>query len=89
VLGLQQRYDEAGELTHEVLADRRRILGDDHPDTLASRAVLAWLAAREGRRHEAEELYRQVLADRQRVLGAAHPDTEATRHELAQLTAQP
>ena len=50
----------------------------------ASRATLARLAARQGRRAEAEELYRQVIADRTRVLGASHPDTAAVRNELAQ-----
>jgi hypothetical protein len=72
----------------KILADRRRLLGDDHPDTLTSRATLARLAARQGRRAEAEELYRQVIADRTRVLGAGHPDTTAVRHELAQLTSE-
>ena len=85
MMGRQNRAAEAEQLTRDVLADRRRVLGDDHPDTLASRAVLAWLAARQGRHAEAEELYRQLLADRTRVLGASHPDTEAIRTELAQL----
>ena len=71
----------------KVLADRHRVLGDDHPDTLTSRAVLARLAARQGRRAEAEALYRQVIADRTRVLGSGHPDTAAVRDEFAQLLA--
>ena len=84
MLGLQRRYADAERLTREVLADRHRLLGDDHPDTLTSRATLARLAARQGRRAEAEELYRQVIADRTRILGASHPDTAAARTELAQ-----
>jgi hypothetical protein len=87
MIGLQYRHAEAEQLTREVLAYRRRVLGDDHPDTLGSRATLARFAARQGRPAEAEELYRQVLADRIRVLGVTHPDAEATRQELAQLTA--
>jgi Tetratricopeptide repeat len=83
MLGQQRRYAEAEQLSREVLADRRRLLGEDHPDTLTSRATLARLAARQGRRAEAEELYRQVIADRTRVLGGHHPDTAAARHELA------
>ncbi len=71
-----------------ALTGRRRALGDEHPDTLASQAVLARLAARQGRRGEAELIYRQVLAIRRRVLGAAHPDTETTRQELAQVIAE-
>jgi hypothetical protein len=84
MLGLQRRYADAEQLSREVLADRRRLLGDDHPDTLTSRATLARLVGRQGRRAEAEELYRQVIADRTRVLGAHHPDTAAVRNELAQ-----
>jgi hypothetical protein len=69
-----------------VLADRRRVLGEDHPDTLASYAVLAWLEGLRGGYERAAELYRQVLAGRRRVLGADHPDTVATAGELAQVT---
>ena len=87
MLGQQRRYAEAEQLSREVLADRHRLLGDDHPDTLTSRATLARLAGRQGRCAEAEELYRQVIADRSRVLGAHHPDTAAVRNELTQLTA--
>jgi hypothetical protein len=84
MLGLQRRYAEAEQLSREILAVRRRLLGDDHPDTLTSRATLARLAGGQGRRTEAEELYRQVIADRTRVLGVHHPDTAAVRNELAQ-----
>jgi hypothetical protein len=87
VLGQQRRYADAERLTREVLADRRRLLGEDHPDTLTSRATLARLTARQDRRAEAEALYRQVTADRTRVLGPGHPATAAVRAELAQLTA--
>ena len=87
MLGLQHRYAEAEQLSREVLADRHRLLGDDHPDTLTSRATLARLAARQDRRAEAEGLYRQVIADRTRVLGSGHPDTAAIRDEFAQLLA--
>jgi hypothetical protein len=87
MLGAQRRYAEAEQLSLQVLADRHRVLGDDHPDTLTSRAVLARLAARQGRRAEAEALYRQVIADRTRVLGSGHPDTAAVRDEFAQLLA--
>ncbi len=87
MLGQQRRYAEAEQLSREVLADRRRLLGVDLPDTLTSRATLARLASRQGRRAEAEDLYRRVIADRTRVLGASHPDTVAIRNELAQAVA--
>ena len=84
---LKGRYADAEQQYRDILADRRRLLGDDHPDTLTSRATLAGLASRQGRRAEAEDLYRRVIADRTRVLGASHPDTAAVRNELAQAVA--
>ena len=65
----------------------RTLAAQRHPDTLTSRAILAGLASRRGRRAEAEELYRRVIADRTRVLGASHPGTAAVRNELAQAVA--
>jgi hypothetical protein len=47
LIGRQGRYAEAMELVSQVLGGRRHTLGAGHPDTLASRAFLAWLAARE------------------------------------------
>jgi Tetratricopeptide repeat len=44
-LGRQRRCAEAEQLTREALADRRRLLGDDHPDTAAVRAEFAQFTA--------------------------------------------
>ena len=77
------RGDLAIPLFEEVLADRVRVLGTDHPETLASRNNLAgayWSAGRVG---EAIPLFEEVLADRVRVLGPDHPDTLASRNGLA------
>ena len=68
-----------------VLADRRRILGDDHPDTLATRHRLARIVGQRGRYADAEPMFRQVLAARRRTLGAEHPDTLSTEHRLGWL----
>ena len=38
----QGRYDEAEPLYLETLETRKRVLGDDHPDTLGSMNALAW-----------------------------------------------
>ncbi|MEV0119203.1 tetratricopeptide repeat protein, partial [Streptomyces sp. NPDC050844] len=65
------------------LADRRRVLGEDHPDTLVSRNNLAgayWAA--EDRGH-ARSLYEQLLPDCVRVLGEDQPMTEIVRENLA------
>ena len=66
-----------------MLTDRIRILGNDHPDTLASRNNLAGAYRAAGRLTEAIPLYEQVLTDRIRILGNDHPDTLASRNNLA------
>ena len=66
-----------------ALADRQRVLGQDHPDTLSSRNNLANAYQTAGDLGRAIPLYEQALADRQRVLGAHHPDTLSSRNNLA------
>ena len=66
-----------------TLADRQRVLGADHPDTLNSRNTLAYCYQSAGRPEQAIGLYEQTLADSERVLGADHPDTLNSRNNLA------
>ena len=54
---------------------RKRVLGEEHPDTLTSMANLASTYRNQGRWKEAEELEVQVMETRKRVLGAG-----ASRH---------
>ena len=76
-------------LPNEALALRgavsvvEEILGDEHPDSLASRGNLAGAYESAGRLGEAIPLYEQVLADRVRVLGDDHPHTLTSRNNLA------
>ncbi|MFF5182111.1 tetratricopeptide repeat protein [Micromonospora sp. NPDC000316] len=70
-------------LFEQVLADRRRVLGDDHPGTLASVNNLAGAYRAVGRVAEAIILIERVLADRRRVLGDDHPDTLVSGSNLA------
>ena len=72
----------AGHL-QRALAGGVRVLGADHPDTLASRNNLAAAYQDAGDLGRAIPLYEQTLADRLRVLGADHPDTLASRNNLA------
>ena len=74
---------EAITLLERTLADRQRVLGADHPDTLSTRNNLALAYQAAGRMAAAITLHEQNLADRQRVLGADHPDTLSTRNNLA------
>ena len=66
-----------------LLADHERVLGPDHPDTLASRNDLAEAYRDAGRAAEAIPLHERTLADRERVLGPDHPDTLQSRNNLA------
>ena len=70
-------------IAEPLLADLKRVLGADHPDTLAVRMSLAIAYQRAGRIAEAIMLFEQTLADRKRVLGTDHPDTLAVRMSLA------
>jgi len=64
----------------DVLA---RILGPEHPRTLASRHNLAYAYQAAGRTDKAIDLYEGSLGDRVRTLGPDHPDTLANRNNLA------
>ena len=81
-IGVFSREDSI-ELYEQVLAERERVLGPDHPDTLTIRNNLAGAYYSVGRFGEAIELYEQVLAEYERVLGADHPDTLTVRNNLA------
>ena len=76
------RYEAAEphlERTHQI---RQEQLGEEHPDTLSSRASLALLYLRQGRYAEAEPLFRETLNGRMRVLGEEHLDTIASMYWL-------
>ncbi len=66
-----------------LLHDAERVLGPEHPDTLASRDNLAVAYQDAGRAAEAIPLHQQALAAFERVLGPDHPDTLASRNNLA------
>ena len=57
----------------DVLAAKLRVLGPDHPATLATRHSIADEMAAQGDHAEAEAEYREVLAAQQRVLAPTTP----------------
>ncbi|KAH8727406.1 kinesin light chain 3 [Phaeosphaeriaceae sp. PMI808] len=77
------RYKEAEELEVQVMQTWKRVLGDEHPDTLTSMANLASTYSKQGRSREAEGLQVQVMQKRRRVLGAEHPSTLLSMGDLA------
>jgi serine/threonine protein kinase/tetratricopeptide (TPR) repeat protein len=71
---------------------RRRLLGADHPDTLASRAFQADFIFWRGLLNpevdtKPEPIAREVVAARRRVLGPAHPDTISSESLLSLILA--
>ncbi|MFE4703153.1 tetratricopeptide repeat protein [Streptomyces sp. NPDC056738] len=87
-LGRLGRWAEAGEIHRSVAAERERLLGPDHPDTLASRYEVGFTLSRTGRPGEALGEYARVAQARERVLGVDHPDTLAARQEMAYVLGQ-
>ena len=81
------RVEDAIEQYQLLLADEARVLGDDHPNTLAVRANLASALADSGRVEDAIEQLQLLLADLVRVLGDDHPSTLAVRGNLASAVA--
>ena len=78
-------YKDAQPLLETALQTQRRVVGQDHPDTLASANALANLYWFQGKYPEAEPLYRDIVERRTRVLGTDHPDTLRANYDLASL----
>ena len=62
---------------------RQRLLGDDHPDTRASRAALAAVLRDSGRLADAREQYEVLLEHSLAAAGPDQPETLAARSGLA------
>ena len=62
----------------DVLAAQLRVLGPDHPDTLATRHQIAVEMAARGDYAAAETEFRDMLAAKLQVLGPDHPSTQIT-----------
>ena len=66
----------------------KRVLGPEHPDTLAARSELACWTGEAGDPAAARDLFAALLPVRERVLGPEHPDTLAARGNLARWTGE-
>ncbi|GIM13817.1 hypothetical protein Vretimale_16879, partial [Volvox reticuliferus] len=74
---------EAESLHRRALVGRERVLGPDHPHTLASVSGLAELMQSSGRHDHARALHRRAMEGMARVLGSEHPHTLAAASGLA------
>ncbi len=79
----QGRWKEAEELEVKVMETTKRILGEEHPDTLTSMANLASTCRNQGRWKETEELNVAVMETTKRMLGEEHPFTLTGMANLA------
>ena len=79
------RDDLAVPLFEEVLADRVRVLGADHPQTLTSRNNLAGAYHAVGRVDDARALLENTLKVCEEVLSPGHPLTTRVRENLETL----
>ena len=70
-------------LEEKALEIRRRLLGDDHPDTTVSYHNLAVYLVGQGQFAAAQPLCEKSLEIRRRLLGDEHPDTAASYSSLA------
>jgi non-specific serine/threonine protein kinase/serine/threonine-protein kinase len=76
-------YPQAQSLLADAVEIRRRALGPQNPDTLASMSSLSGTLRDLGHFAEAEKLQRETLDLQRRVLGPEHPDTLGSMSQLA------
>jgi tetratricopeptide (TPR) repeat protein len=71
-LCLDGKLDASLPLLEESLGERRRLLGDDHPESIEGRASLATLWLVRGDFHAAADLFREALELAEERLGPDH-----------------
>jgi Tetratricopeptide repeat len=85
-LGSSGSYAAARDLQRRILDARERVLGPEHPDTLAARHELARWTGQAGVPAAARDLFAGLLPVLERVLGPVHPHSLIARHQLASWT---
>ena len=83
LLDLSDSFALAIEYGEDLDTDRKRVLGDTHPEALGSRNNLADSYQDVRRVEEVIPLLERALTDAERVLGDTHPDTLTARNDLA------
>jgi tetratricopeptide (TPR) repeat protein/tRNA A-37 threonylcarbamoyl transferase component Bud32 len=78
-------YDAARPLQEQALAARRRVLGEEHPETLSSMSYMGVLLVHQGNPIEAELYYSEALRKRRHVMGDEHPNTIDSISNLGQM----
>jgi hypothetical protein len=76
------RHDHV-QVGRSLVVQLRRVLGDDHPNTLTSASNLAISLVKLGEHQAARELDEDTLTRYRRLLGDDHPDTLIAASNLA------
>ncbi|PMD13580.1 TPR-like protein [Hyaloscypha hepaticicola] len=76
---------EAEKMSVQAMKVRKRILGQEHSDTLDSIAIVGLVYKFRGKYDAAEPLYKETLQLTEKVLGKEHPDTLTSMNNLALL----
>ncbi|KAL7917916.1 hypothetical protein ACQKWADRAFT_324255 [Trichoderma austrokoningii] len=79
------KHQDAESFSIQLLELQTKVLGAEHPTTLASKNNLALVLNNRGKNEEAEVMHRQVLELSIKVLGAEHPDTLSSMNNLARV----
>src|SRR5262249_22522977 len=82
-LDAKGRHGEAETVFRESLAVRRRLLGEEHPNTALGYFFVAQNLDRQGRPAEAQPLLQKTLELRRKLLGEEHPHTAQSYNNLA------
>ena len=78
----QGRWKEAEDLGVQVIEMRKKVLGQEHPDTLTSMNNLAFTWKIQGRDNEALKLMEECVVLQSRTIGTNHPYTLSSRTAL-------
>jgi Tetratricopeptide repeat len=87
-LGSSGSYAAARDLQRRVVDARQRVLGPEHPDTLAAAHDLAHWTGQAGDPAAARDLLANLLLALERILGPEHPNALTVKGNLASWTGQ-
>ncbi len=79
------KFDEAEELSMNLVSSMEEILGPTHPDTLGAMDALAEIVVAREDLPRGLDLYEQILDSKERMLGDQHPETLSTLKAIARI----
>lgn len=85
VLDARGDYAKAEAMTTELLDWQTKILGDAHPNTVATLTTLASLYRKQGRLADAEQVYREAYDRFLKILGLDHRSTIVAANNLGEI----